>query len=44
MENYVTKFKENGFEELDILLDLEQDQLQQMQIPLGHQLRIMKKI
>ncbi|CAD8186074.1 unnamed protein product [Paramecium octaurelia] len=44
LDTYVQKFKENGFEELDILFDIQKEQLQQMEIPLGHQLRLMKKI
>ncbi|CAK83387.1 unnamed protein product (macronuclear) [Paramecium tetraurelia] len=38
------KFKENGFEELDILFDIQKEQLQSMEIPLGHQIRLIKKI
>ncbi|CAD8184502.1 unnamed protein product [Paramecium pentaurelia] len=44
LDTYVQKFKENGFEELDILFDIQKEQLQQMEIPLGHQIRLMKKI
>ncbi|KAM3142170.1 hypothetical protein pb186bvf_005824 [Paramecium bursaria] len=44
MDSYLQKFKENGFEDLDILLDVQSEQLQQMEIPIGHQIRLMMKI
>ncbi|CAK85627.1 unnamed protein product (macronuclear) [Paramecium tetraurelia] len=44
LDTYVEKFKENGFEELDILFDIQKEQLQSMEIPLGHQIRLIKKI
>lgn len=44
MESYTQKFLENGFEELDLLLEVQNDHLQEMQIPIGHQIRLMKKI
>ena len=44
MEKYHEKFVENGIEELEILLEVTESHLANMSIPLGHRLKIMKKI
>ena len=44
MEKYYEKFVENGIEELEILVEVTESHLANMAIPLGHRLKIMKKI
>jgi len=41
---YYDKFIENGFDELDILLEVEKEHLEEMGIVIGHQIRIMKEL
>lgn len=44
MPKYVESFVENGIEDLEIILELDEKHLEQMSIPLGHKLKIMKRI
>lgn len=44
MDKYHKTFVENGIEEVDILMELTEGHLTNMGIPLGHRLKIMKKI
>ena len=41
---YADKLIENGVEDLETVLELQEDHLAQMGIPLGHKLKIIKKI
>ena len=34
----------NGIEDLETILELQEDHLEKMQIPLGHKLKVIKKI
>ena len=44
MEKYHKTFVDNGIEEIEILLELTEGHLTNMNIPLGHRLKILKKI
>ena len=44
LEKYCDKFNENGIEDLETILELKDDHLEQIGVPLGHKLKIMKKI
>lgn len=44
MDRYHKTFIENGIEEFDILMELTEGHLNNMGIPLGHRLKILKKI
>ena len=44
LEKYHSVFIENGIEEMEILLELTEGHLTNMNIPLGHRLKILKKI
>ena len=41
---YKEAFIDNGIEDLEVILELDESHLEQMQIPLGHKLKIMKRI
>lgn len=44
LEKYVTKFVDNGVEDLETILELQDAHIEQMGIPLGHKLKIIKRI
>jgi len=44
LEKYCDKFNDNGIEDLETILELKDDHLEQIGVPLGHKLKIMKKI
>lgn len=44
MEKYKETFVENGIEDKETILELNESHLEQMGLPLGHKLKIMKKI
>ena len=44
MIKYLEKFKENGIEDLETILELKDTHLDAMQIPLGYKLKILKRI
>lgn len=44
LEKYFDKFMENGVEDLETILELKDEHVEQMGIPLGHKLKIVKKI
>ena len=44
MEKYAELFIENGFESVDTLALLEENHLTKLCIPLGHRLKIIKRI
>lgn len=44
MEKYKDKLIENGVEDLETILELKEEHIEQMGIPLGHKLKIIKKI
>ena len=44
LEKYADKFLENGVEDLETVLELQDQHLEQMGVPLGHKLKIMKRI
>jgi hypothetical protein len=44
LEKYFDKFIENGVEDLETILELKDEHVEQMGIPLGHKLKIVKKI
>ena len=44
LEKYKEIFIANGFEDLDTILELKDEHFQVMQLPLGHKLKILKKI
>jgi hypothetical protein len=41
---YKESFIENGVEDLEIILELNETHLESMNVPLGHKLKLMKKI
>lgn len=41
---YKDTFIENGFEDMDTILELNDDYLASLGVPLGHKLKIMKRI
>jgi hypothetical protein len=44
MEKYKDAFIDNGIEDRETILELQEEHLEQMNLPLGHKLKIMKKI
>jgi hypothetical protein len=44
LDKYKEKFIENGVEDLETILELKDEHIEQMGIPLGHKLKIIKKI
>jgi hypothetical protein len=44
LEKYHDKFIDNGVEDLETILELDEKHLEQMGVPLGHKLKIMKRI
>ena len=44
MPKYIQTFSENGIEDLETILELQDEHLEMMGVPLGHKLKIMKKI
>jgi len=44
LEKYKEVFIENGIEDKETILELNEEHLQEMGLPLGHKLKIMKKI
>lgn len=44
LEKYLSILTENGIDELEILLELNEEHLNNLNIPLGHRLKILKKI
>ena len=44
MPKYISIFSENGVEDLETILELQDEHLEMMGVPLGHKLKIMKKI
>ena len=44
MQKYLNAFLENGFEDLETVLELRDEDFVLMRIPLGHKLRMMKRI
>ena len=44
LEKYFDKMIDNGIEDLETILELQDDHIEQMGIPLGHKLKIIKKI
>lgn len=44
MLKYKDTFLDNGVEDMEIILELDEKHLEQMSIPLGHKLKILKKI
>ncbi len=44
LSKYVDTFIDNGIEDLETILELDEKHLEQMTVPLGHKLKIMKKI
>ena len=44
MLKYKDTFLDNGVEDMEIILEMDEKHLEQMSIPLGHKLKIMKRI
>lgn len=44
LQKYQDKFIDNGVEDLETILELDENHLEQMGVPLGHKLKIMKRI
>ena len=44
LEKYLDKFVDNGIEDLETILELKDEHIEQIGIPLGHKLKIMKRI
>ena len=44
LDKYQAMFIENGIEDLEIILELDEVHLEQMKVPLGHKLKILKRI
>ena len=44
LEKYFDKMIENGIEDLETILELKDDHVEQMGVPLGHKLKIIKRI
>jgi len=44
LEKYQQKFIENGVEDLETILELNDEHIEHMGIPLGHKLKIIKRI
>lgn len=41
---YFEKFAENGIEDMETVLELRDEHIEQLGVPLGHKLKIMKRI
>ena len=44
LEKYFEKMVDNGIEDLETILELEDQHVEQMGVPLGHKLKMMKRI
>ena len=44
LDKYFDKLIDNGVEDLETILELEDSHIEQMGIPLGHKLKIMKRV
>ena len=44
LDKYVAKFVEHGIEDTETILELKEEHIEQMGIPLGHKLKIIKRI
>lgn len=44
MLKYKDTFLDNGVEDLETILEMDEKHLEQMSVPLGHKLKIMKRI
>ncbi|KRX08199.1 Sterile alpha motif/pointed domain [Pseudocohnilembus persalinus] len=44
LTQYLEKFEENGFDDLETIIELNTELLNDMMIPAGHQIKIMKKV
>lgn len=44
MLKYKDTFLDNGVEDLETILEMDEKHLEQMNVPLGHKLKIMKRI
>lgn len=44
LDKYTDKFIDNGVEDLETVLELQDKHLEQMNVPLGHKLKILKRI
>lgn len=44
LQKYIEKFIDNGVEDLETILELQDQHISQMGIPLGHKLKIIKRI
>ena len=44
LDKYADKFIDNGVEDLETILELQDKHLEQMGVPLGHKLKILKRI
>lgn len=44
LDKYLAKFIEHGVEDQETILELKEEHLEQMGVPLGHKLKIIKKI
>lgn len=44
LDKYFEKLVDNGVEDLETILELQDSHVEQMGIPLGHKLKMMKKI
>ena len=44
LAKYQAKFSENGIDDMETVMQLNEEHLTQMGIPLGHKLKIMKRI
>lgn len=44
LEKYQAKFIEHGIEDTETILELKEEHLEQMGVPLGHKLKIIKRI
>lgn len=42
--NHLDVFRENGFTEMEILLEIEKSDLREMKIPTGFSIKLLKKI
>jgi hypothetical protein len=44
LEKYFEKMVDNGIEDLETILELQDEHVEQIGVPLGHKLKIMKRI
>lgn len=44
MEKYLTTLLENGIDDMEILFEINEEHLTALNIPMGHRLKIMKRI